>query len=289
MSYILQRPGRISQTWHRDKLTGLGSYQLQRTGQISQVWRRDKLAGLGTAEFLGPDQPWTAQTASTWITQRTRQCEGGKEILIGGLTPPKYTTDGKTVKTAQCYATGRVKESAKAGYQRVQEWCCPVDRPTAPVTKPVTQAQAEQYATLCDDKPLTASGQPTPTTLGWWLLRGQSMPTGMCRESGVTDGDYRLLCCRQAESLVVMKDGKAYAPKLTISSKPQTTTAQIEDLTQRQAEQAARTEAALIAAQEPSYSIWERYKWVIILGGGAMAFGLLAGGIKKRLSKKAGG
>lgn len=291
MSYVLQRPGRISQTWRRDKLQGLGAYQLQRPGKISQVWRRDKLAGLGTTEFLGPDQPWSARTASTWITQRTRQCQSGREILIGGLNPPRYTTDGKTVQAAQCYPTGRVKEASKAGYQRVQEWCCQVDRPTVPVTRAVTQEQAEQYVTLCEGKPITLpSGASVLTTLGWWLHKSASTPTGTCRESGIRDGDYRLLCCREPDtSMFVTKDGKTFVKAPTVVTAAGAPTAsQIEAQTRQQAEQMARTEAALVAAQEPDPGIWERYKWVIILGGGAIGFGLIAGLIGKKL-KKAGG
>jgi hypothetical protein len=284
MSYVLQRPGLITQTWRRDKLSGLGAYQLQRPGLISQTWRRDKLSGLGTAAFLGPDQPWSAQTASTWITQRTRQCESGREILIGGLNPPKATTDGKVVRTDRCYATGRVKESSKPGYQRVQEWCCQVDRP-AVVTKPVTQEQAEQYATLCDGKPLSLPGGGSVlTTLGWWLHNSAHVPSGMCRESGVRDGEYRLLCCRDPDEArpVAMVAGTTAARTVA------PTTAQIEAQTRQQEEQVARTETVLVASQEPSYGIWDRYKWVIILGGGALVFGLLAGGIKRRFDRRRG-
>jgi hypothetical protein len=291
MSYV------FTQNWRRDKLSGLGFYQLQRPGHISQVWRRDKLAGLGTLAFIGPDQPWTAATASKWITERTRQCDAGHRIIIK-TTPPTYYGAGpdgysKKLPVAGCYATGRVKETAKAGSQRVQEWCCPpLEEPTYPVTKLVTQEQAAQYATLCEGQTISLpSGGSILTILGWWLHKSHGIPSAMCRASGVVDGDYKLLCCRDkaesnAEAFFVDKNGKVWAKKPVAGAVAAPTASQIEAQTSQQAAQAARTEAVLVASQEPEYGLWERYKWLVIIGGGAIGLGLLAGIVGKKLNRR---
>ena len=292
MSYV------FTQNWRRDKLSGLGFYQLQRPGHISQVWRRDKLAGLGTLAFIGPDQPWSAATASKWITERTRQCEAGRWVAMGVNSPPRtYGVgsggNGHPLPAAECFATGRVKEAAKAGSQRVQEWCCPpFKEPSAPVTKLVTQEQAAQYATLCEGQTIALpSGKSVLTILGHWLHKSTPVPSGACRESGVVDGDYKLLCCRDlsesnAEAFFVDKDGKVWAKKPVAGRVAAPTASQIEAQTSQQAAQAARTEAVLVASQEPEYGLWERYKWLVILGGGAIGLGLLAGIVGKKLNRR---
>ena len=262
--------------------------------EFSQKWYRDKLSGLGTDGILGPDQPWTAANASQWITQRTRECPTGKEILIGGLNPPNYTTDGKKVTTAECVATGRVKESAKAGYQRVQEWCCPVIRLTVPATKPITQEQAEQYATTCAGRAITLpSGNTFPVDLGRWIHKTANIPSALCLDSGVVDGDYKLLCCRTDKTLAtVVKDGKTYVAGsfADMSRGSVTPTAeQIAQGTAAVAAIAAEREAVLVAAQEPQYGFFQRYGLVLALGAGAVGIGVVAGLIKRRRLNKTDG
>lgn len=257
---------------------------------FTQKWYRTKLAGLGSTDYIGPDQPWTAANASQWITQRTRQCETGKEIVIGGPVPPNYV-GGKKIQTENCYATGRVKESAKAGFQRVQEWCCPS---TAPVqaTRQVTQEQAEQQPTLCDDKHLTLpSGQVVLTHLGWWLHKDSNIPTALCRDSGVRDGDYKLLCCRDPDtSIFVVKDGKTYVKSPAPTTASGLSAEQIAQRTAEVAAAAAESEAVMVAAQEPQAGFFQRYGLVLALGAGAIGIGVVAGLIKrKRLNKKSEG
>jgi hypothetical protein len=256
---------------------------------FTSKWYRDRLMGMGSTAYIGPDQPWTAANASQWITQRTRQCEAGKEIVIGGLTPPKYV-GGDKVLTESCYATGRVKESAKAGYQRVQEWCCPVSRIAVPVTKQLTQAQADQYATTCTGRSLSLpSGQTVALDLGYWLYKSANVPSAMCQDSGIMDGDYRLLCCNPNKSTLatVVKDGKVYvAGGISVSESAARTADQIANATAAEAVQAAEDEVVLVASQEPQYGFFQRYGLVLALGAGAIGIGVFAGLLKRRHSTK---
>lgn len=259
--------------------------------EFSQKFYRDKLSGLGTDGILGPDQPWTAANASQWITQRTRECPTGREILIGGLNPPSYTVDGKKVTTAECVTTGRVKESSRAGYQRVQEWCCPVVRPNVPIVKAVTQEQAEQYATTCAGRIISLpSGQTHLVDLGRWIHKTANIPSALCVDSGIMDGDYKLLCCRTDVIIpTVVKDGKTYyAGGLPGSSSGAVapTAEQIAQGTAAVAAIAAEQEAVLVASQEPQYSFFQRYGLVLALGAGAVGIGVVAGLIKRRRLNK---
>lgn len=258
--------------------------------EFSQKWYRTTLtditgtAGLGVDEFLGPDQPWTAGTASKWITERTRQCPSDREIHIGGMSPRKYTKDGKPIDTAECFATGRVKESARPGYQRVQEWCCPRP-PEVQVTKTLTAAQGEQYATACDGKPLVLSnGESFPTHLSHWLHKSRYAPTAVCVQSGISEGDYNLVCCRD----MPMPTGPVKITGTTgmVAARPVMSAAQIQQQTEEQAARAAQVEAVLVQSAEPEYGFFERYKWVIILAGGAIGVGVISGMIKKMKMKK---
>lgn len=256
--------------------------------EFSQKWYRTTLtditgtAGLGVDEFLGPDQPWTAGTASKWITERTRQCPADREIHTAGMSPRKYTSDGKPINVEECFATGRVKESSKPGYQRVQEWCCPKP-PVIKVTQTLTAAQGEQYATACDGKTLTLpSGESFPTHLSHWLHKSRYAPTAMCVQSGIAEGDYNLLCCRDMPTGPL----KIIGTTMASSARPQMTVEQIEQVTQEQAARAAQVEAVLVQSAEPEYGFFERYKWVIIFAAGAIGVGVISGMIKKMRMKK---
>ena len=248
---------------------------------FSQKWYRDKLAGLGSVDYFGPDQPWTAANAGQWITERTQNCATGREVLIGGRNPPSYTTDGKQVLTADCVSTGRIKEATTAGTNRAQEWCCPVNRPipNVPVTKPITQAQAVQYATACAGRTVPlAGGQTAIADLGWWLHRTGNLPTALCIDSGVAEGDYRLLCCRPSSGKFtpISETIKTAAPSAS----------QIQQLTEAAATQAAEDAAVMIAAQEPQYNFFQRYGLVLALGAGAIGIGVVAGLLKRRRLNK---
>jgi hypothetical protein len=268
--------------------------------QFTQKWYRNKLSGLGSAAYIGPDQPWTAATASKWITERTRQCDAGHRIIIK-TTPPTYYGAGpdgysKKLPVAGCYATGRIKETAKAGSQRVQEWCCPpYEALTVPITRQVTQAEAEQYATNCAGRTLVLpSGASYALDLGWWLHKTAGIPSAVCQDSGITDGDYRLLCCDPISRVRLArdKDGKVFAPVAAVGTAVRTAD-QIAQVTAAEAVQAAEDEAVLVAAQEPQPGFFQRYGLVLALGAGAIGIGVLAGSIglikRKRLNEKSEG
>jgi hypothetical protein len=256
--------------------------------EFSQKWYRDKLKGLGSVDYFGPDQPWTAENAGQWITQRTQACATGREVLIGGRNPPSYTTDGKKVQTADCVATGRIKEAARPGTNRVQEWCCPVNRPVE-TTRKLTQMQAEQYATTCAGRTIKLQGGQTALAdLGYWLHKSGNVPSALCLDSGVMEGDYKLLCCKpDMSTTTVTKDGKTYIA--LVSGGTRVVDPSIEQIAQATAAaeaQAAEREAVLIEAQEPQYSFFQRYGLVLALGAGAIGIGVVAGLLKRRNSTK---
>jgi len=254
--------------------------------EFSQKWYRTKysdIMAVGSDDFIGPDQPWSAGTASKWITERTKQCPSGNEIYIGASKPPKYAKGGVPIKTEECFATGRIKESSKPGYMRVQEWCCPKPEVIKEITKTLTAAQGEQYTGVCDDKLLTLpSGQTHLTHLSHWLHKSRYAPTALCMQSGVTEGDYNLLCCREQEKGPI----KIVGSTASISARPMATAAQIQQQTEEQAAHAAQVEAVLVQSQEPEYGFFERYKWVILFTAGAIGVGVISGVIKKIKTKK---
>jgi len=269
--------------------------------QFTQKWYRNKLSGLGSTAYIGPDQPWTAANASKWLTERTRDCAAGRWIAMGVNAPPRVYGpgsggNGHPIPAAECYATGRIKEAAKAGSQRVQEWCCPpFKEPAVPITRQVTQAEAEQYATNCAGRTITL---PTIGTvqldLGKWYHKSQSTPSAVCLDSGITEGDYRLLCCDPLYQSRLAKDKDGKVTFNFAAAGPVVRTAdQIAQVTAAEAVQAAEDEAVLVTAQEPEYGFFQRYGLVLALGAGAIGIGVLAGSIglikRKRLNTKSEG
>jgi hypothetical protein len=163
-----------------------------------------------------------------------------------------------------------------------------------PITRQVTQAEAEQYAANCVGRSLgLPSGQTVQLDLGKWYHKSQSTPSAVCQDSGITDGDYRLLCCDpnyKSRLATVVKDGKVYVAgsfaDMAVGSVARTAD-QIAQVTAAEAVQAAEDEAVLVASQEPQYGLFQRYGLVLALGAGAIGVGVVAGLIKrKRLNKK---
>jgi hypothetical protein len=116
----------------------------------------------------------------------------------------------------------------------------------------------------------------------------------VCQDSGITDGDYRLLCCDpnyRSRLETVVKDGKTYIVGNPTAVGPAVRTAdQIAQVTAAEAVQAAEDEAVLVTAQEPEYGFFQRYGLVLALGAGAIGIGVVAGLIKrKRLNTKSEG
>jgi hypothetical protein len=86
-------------------------------------------SGLG---FFGPSQPWSAATAGKWISETTRPCPAGThetKVTVAQQEPTRgligHPTSTGTINRKDCFPTGRVKEAAKVGRTRYQEWCGP--------------------------------------------------------------------------------------------------------------------------------------------------------------------
>lgn len=259
---------------------------------FSQKWHRttlESLSGLGqTATYFGPDQPWSAATAGKWISEKTQECSADKKLVIGYNTPPKQMIDGHYIPDTACVPTGRVKEATKPGTMRVMEWCCPNRNliPAKDLSRPMTEAELQQNATTCDSKPLTLpDGQVFSTAPDYWAHKTAHVPTAWCVQSGVTDGDYNLLCCR--EGRIKTKDTKYVAGGTTTvsASAPAPTAAQIQQIAEQEAEYGEQVAQTLESSQE-QYGFFQRYGLIFALGAGAIGIGVIAALVKRSRSKK---
>lgn len=101
-----------------------------------------------SAELVGPDQPWTQQTAGKMIGRERRGCTANYQRKLGpggNRAPLRYITGfhhekKEKYRREDCYLTGRVKEADRPGEIRTAEWCCPV------IPRTLCRANEREYA-----------------------------------------------------------------------------------------------------------------------------------------------
>jgi hypothetical protein len=86
----------------------------------------------GLGAIYGPVQPWTAETAGKWISERTRACPTATHtfrIAVARSKPARGLVGNPigsaSIQREDCFETGRVREASRAGRARYGEWCCP--------------------------------------------------------------------------------------------------------------------------------------------------------------------
>jgi hypothetical protein len=265
--------------------------------------------------FVGPDQPWSEETAGKEIVPASKECYqgwqhrwnfAGNTPAVQGVVPQKALDPGKPPmvagygKTAaraknpapgvngvtakirdykfrDCFPTGRIDEAWKPGKGRHEWWCCP----PVPEIKPkraVTAAELDVYGEdVCQS--FYHEGE---VYLGEprWLDNNFLIPTGWdLRETDIIDKGYRLFCYAEKP--------EDYYKNLAVAGSMQAVTVAVDQAQQliEKQEREAREEAVVQAAEaEFDYNFFERYGLYMAIGAGVIGLGLVAGLIKRSLS-----
>ena len=254
--------------------------------------------------LVGPDQPWSAQTAGKEIAPATKECHKGwqktwnietedrpyhdvmyakkKGCTQVGWGTPCITGDRvRDYPVEECFKTGRIDESRTVGGPRRVWWCCP----PVPVRKPdraFTEAESEEYGEdVCP--PFYHEGQ---VYLGEpkWIDNNFTTPTGWTfQDTDIIDGGYRLYCT----PVLPENFWKDYMESHPFSRETQVIQAKLSEAEKLlQHEQLVAEQEAIVqeAEAEFEYSFFERYGLYMAVGAGVIGLGLLAGYIKRSLS-----
>lgn len=236
------------------------------------------MTGLG---ILGPDIMWREENAGKPLVERTKTCPkwGHNEYFSYSKTePPPHPQDptGKgIVDKENCFFTGEILEAGKPGYNRVATWCCPLK--DLPEHRPITEEEATRFIELGVCKPITMvrTGDQYPSDPKWAPKIGYVPST--CHKTGIEEGPHQLICCKRRDPgpvEFVLPEGPQF---VHAALSPEQEAAQLEE---RRARIAAREQVLIETAEE--HGFFQRYGFLIVIAGGAVAIGLIAGIVKKR-------
>lgn len=248
----------------------------------------------GGMGFIGPDQPWTQATAGKQLVPPGSPCSGNwlKLKVKEDLQPDRYPDrlyfpsgiyNPKTGKTERimdktaCLDTGEVTEAKGVGQARIKTWCCP---PNSPLPKrAVTEPEANEHGGEC--QPFYHDGEEYPSGMVWVDARYPT-PTGWSfRETPIRSQGYKLVCKAIRGKVEFNLD-----PSM-IMGQARTTIEQAERTLQEKQARIAERDAIISQSEEEfQYGFFQRYGVYMLAGAGVIGLGVVAGLIKKSLSKK---
>lgn len=249
--------------------------------------------------LVGPDQPWTKETAGKEIVPATKDCHRGWQSVwnwegaephfsvgrnkvnknCSNPAPEGCRTDiaVRDYRMEDCFKTGRIDEAYKPGHDRHEWWCCP----PVPEMKPKREATQTEVELYGECQPFFKEGE---VYLGEprWLDNNFLIPTGWDgRETDVIDNGYRLFCQAILPKDYFRNIGFAGGGKMTVVNQAIMDAQEVLKREEKIAEEAAVVQAAV---EEFDYSFFDRYGLYMALGAGVIGVSLIAGLIKRSIS-----
>jgi hypothetical protein len=220
--------------------------------------------------------------------------KGGNCLAIpyapGGFTVQKYSTPGARCRPCE---QGRVADSlfyygkdTKRDLRAPKLWCCP--KPTKITPRYLTEDESRSFTAAGACRPfITPNGTQQERKFAWVPIY-QTVPSTSV-ETGVVDGDYRLVCSVPPPVIAKNEKGQLIIemPKFAPGSVATPMTAEQAAQDQAQIEEFARGREENIASGMGPTSPWYvRYGLFLAMAGGVLGIGVVAGIIKRRKLKK---
>ena len=252
---------------------------------ISPQYRVRECPTDGAMGFIGPDQPWTEETAGQPITPVSKPCSEDWIKVKGGSQVPNHLYNPKSkqweliVDKNDCFDTGEVIEARQPGRTRVKMYCCPPNEWLP--RKEFTEAEQQQHGANC--QPFYYQGHEFPAKPVWIDAR-LSTPTGWSTKDPpvpVTSGGYRMMC--QAIRGDVQFE---FDPTMVMGGARSSIEQAEKMIAERAARIAERTAIVEAAEEEFEYGFFQRYGVYMLGGAGIIGLGVIAGLVKRSMDKK---
>jgi len=242
-----------------------------------QLHPRD--CGLG---LVGPDQPWTKETASKVLVAAQEPCNESTHVLskLSEFATPMRSKDGQVVVNEDCFQTGQVFEAKTVGNPRSVQWCCRKEVTLPP--RPLTASEMEQWGGQCglQKDPISGQYQRMAATdkVPQWRQAGSYIPAS-CNSLSFSDAGYELHCC--PTSLVNLLPGTVFSASAIPTIRAESSAEQIEAERVAIQEEISRREAIIQQNSAGQGSFLQRYGFPLLLVAGTVGIGVTAALFKR--------